>query len=178
MNPKPQRIPLSGTKGDDFFVRQQDDYSCGPASLTTVANIYGAEIPYDKMRAIVKPDPKVGTAQEKIAEVAGKFLPFDASGESTYKGGVAVGNIVQEGEGHYVVFLAREGDTVIYYEPYYHELVIDDIKNLEWHSGDGKLKQWAADFAPVENDSIENWLKYAEPKQPAPKPAAPKPPKI
>lgn len=178
MNQKPHRIPLSGTKGDDFFMRQQDDHSCGPASLATVAKIYNVDISYDKMRGIVKPDPKVGTAQEKIEQVAGMFLPFELAGENSYKGGVAVANIVQEGEGHYVVFLAREGDKVIYYEPYWHELVIDDIKNLEWHSGDGKLAKWAADFAPIENNSIESWLKYAEPKPQAPKPAAPKPPKI
>ena len=175
----PKRIPLTGTAGDDFFVRQQDDYSCGPASLATAANIYGAGIDYKTIRDIVNPDPAIGTAQEKIAEVAEKILPFAAAGESTYKGGVAVANIVQEGEGHYVVFLAREKDRVIYYEPYYHELVIDDINNIEWHSGDGKFAKWAADRAPLDGNSIDFWLKYAEPKTPAPhaqKKATPKPP--
>jgi hypothetical protein len=169
----PTRIPLAGTKGDAFFVRQQDDYSCGPASLATVAKIFGVDISYDDMRAIVKPDPQKGTTQAKIAEVAGKLLPFETEGENTYKGGVAVANIMQEGEGHYVVFLAREGDTVIYYEPFWHELVVADIKTLDWHTEDDRADKWSAGFTPVEGNSIAKWRAYAD-KKPA---AAPKPPK-
>lgn len=172
-----KRFPLAGTAGDALFVRQQDDYSCGPASLATVAKLYEVGLDYDEIRKLVQPSPVDGTSQPKIAEVAAKILPFETAGEATYQGGIAVANIMQEGEGHYVVFLAKEGDKVVYYEPYWHELVVEDITKIEWHSGDNRVQKWSANFAPLKDMSIDDWLKYAEPKAPAAAsaPPAPKP---
>ena len=179
---KPIRMPLAGTVGDTFFQRQEDDYSCGPASMTTVANIYGVEATYDAIRIALDPDPMIGTTVEKMAALSEFLMPMTGAGERTYTGGVAIANMVQGGEGHYVVFLCKQGDDVIYYDPYEHELVIDDINNIEWHSGDGVLRNWTVNFAPLEDNSFARWMDMAKPKAPdvsnaptTPKPPAPPP---
>ena len=165
-----KRIPLTGTSGDDFFQRQLDDHSCGPACLTTVARIYGAGETYDKIRSLLNPSPATGTPQETMQQIGGTLAPLETAGAHSYTGGVAIANIIQEGEGHYVVFLAREGDHVLYYEPYYHELVIDHIDSIVWDSGtwepgSARASHWTANYAPVNDNNFEKWLAMAEPKQ-------------
>lgn len=178
----PKRIPLTGTDGDAFFQRQLDDHSCGPACLTTVGRIYGADGTYAEIRAALNPDPDTGTPQERMATLGGVFAPLETTGAHTYTGGVAIANIMQEGEGHYVVFLAREGGEVLYYEPYHHELVIDHIDNIvwdcgTWDPGSDRASHWTANYAPLDDNSFEKWLAMAETKQPpAPPRAASRPP--
>ncbi|MDF3024767.1 MAG: Peptidase family [Alphaproteobacteria bacterium] len=179
----PKRIPLTGTAGDDFFQRQLDDHSCGPACMTTVGRIYGTAETYEKIRALLTPSPATGTPQGRMAELGAALAPQETTGAHTYAGGVAIANIMQEGEGHYVVFLARENDQVLYYEPYYHELVIDHIDNIVWDSGtwdpgSARESHWTANYAPLSDNSFEKWLALAadQNKPPAPRPAAPQAP--
>lgn len=167
----PKHFPLAGTVGESFFTFQRDDYSCGPASMTTVCNLLGVDVDYDTVRGILAPDPVVGTAPDKMTGLAGRILPLGPAGDLTYEGGVAIANIVLEGEGHYVVFLAKEQDDVLFYEPFYHELVLQDINTIEWSKGeDGEAprNEWSASFT-AEERSISDWLKLAEPKDPAAK---------
>lgn len=172
MDKKPAiTYPLAGTAADQIFLRQRDEFSCGPACLASAAAIYGAtSADYDKFRAALNPNPVTGSDNFDMAAQAEKHLPFVSSGEDCYAGGIAVANIIQE-EGHYVLFLCREGDRVIYYDPYHHEFVEDDIHAIEWISESGHLKNWCINLAPVENNSIERWRHMAQPAAPAPKTA-------
>ncbi len=178
-NHDPKRIPLAGTVGNDFFVRQLDEYSCGPAALATVSKIYQLGLSYDELRFEADPDPLTGTSCEVMEAITANFFPAESAGENTYQGGVAVACIIQGGEGHYVVLLEKEGDKVLYYDPYEHELVIEKIANIDWHNGDHSNKNWTVNFTPLPKNSFDVWLAYAEPQTAAPKsaPKGPKPPK-
>lgn len=153
MEKRPEHIPLAGTAAEKFFVRQQDNISCGPACLASAARIFGVTgTGYADFRALLNPDPEIGSLNEDLAGVCATVLPYHSAGEHTYDGGVAVANIMFEGEGHYVLLLARAGCDVIYYEPFHHELVIDRIGNLDWISESGHLKKWSANLAPLPDD--------------------------
>jgi hypothetical protein len=164
--PPLQRVPLRGTKGDDFFVPQLDDYSCGPACLATIARIYGCEGSYEDWRAEACPDPLIGTPEEVMQDLSELFLPCMETGEGIYVQGVAIACIMQGGEGHYVVMLAREDDKVVYYDPYEHELVLDRIGNIDWQTETRALHNWSINFAPIQDNSIQLWLDMAAPKEP------------
>ncbi|HYD17891.1 MAG TPA: cysteine peptidase family C39 domain-containing protein [Patescibacteria group bacterium] len=171
--PQIKHIPLSGTAAEQFFQRQLDDHSCGPACLATVAKIYGSTASYSEVRELLAPDPRTGTPQEVLAFQASKFAPQADFGAHTYNGGVAIANIMQEGEGHYVVFLAREGDLVLYYEPYYHEFVIAPLASIvwddgNWEPGSARESHWTVNFTALPDDSFEKWLSLAEQKLPPP----------
>jgi hypothetical protein len=160
----PIRIPLAGSAADGFFVRQKDDYSCGPACLATVARIYGIEGDYAFYRDAAQPDPKVGTPETRMAALSEQLLPsFTKAGCDSYEGGIAIANIIQE-EDHYVVFLKKEDDRAIYYDPWEHELVIDKMENIAWLSQKGTHDRWCIDFAPIADNSIERWVDMALPK--------------
>lgn len=152
--------------------------------MTTVSRIYGAGETYDKIRALLNPSPATGTPQDVMQQVGSMFAPLETTGAHSYTGGVAIANIMQEGEGHYVVFLAREGDKVLYYEPYYHELVIDQIESIVWDSGawepdSARASHWTANYAPINDNNFEKWLAMAEPRQSTAAPRAPsRPPSV
>ena len=156
----PCRLPLDKNNATLPFVRQRDDYSCGPACLTTVGNLYKvAGATYDKLRMILEPNTAVGSCNFKMTDVSRDFFPVASAGEDTYHGGVAVANIMQEEEGHYVVFLCQDGDRILYYDPYYHELVIDRLDGLAWISESKHLTRWSINYAPHENRNIAAWRK-------------------
>lgn len=179
-NHDPKHIPLSGTVGNDFFVRQLDDYSCGPAALATVSKIYQLGLTYDDLHFEADPDPLVGTSEQVMTRITADFFPAETAGENTYQGGVAIACIIQGGEGHYVVLLEKENDKVIYYDPYEHELVIEKIDKIDWANGDRSSKNWAVNFTPLPKNSFDVWLALAEPQTPGVKttPPAPKPPRF
>lgn len=140
-----------------LFVRQQDDISCGPACLATVANIYGQEgVGYALFRRLLEPDPKVGSCNFKLAEVSRLHLPYHSAGEDCYARGIAVANITED-EGHYVVFLCMKGDEVMYYDPWDHKIFRKKIAALNWVSESGHLKRWAVNFRPKPENSFSLW---------------------
>ena len=172
--PQARHTPIEGSALGALFVFQHDEFSCGPACLASAAALYGVSSPdYEKLRRLLNPNPQTGSDNFDMARVAEAHLPFVSSGEDCYAGGVAIANIVQE-EGHYVLFLCREGDRVLFYDPYHHELVEDDIGAIEWVSESGHLTKWCINLAPVENNSMAKW--YGMAAAPCAKPAA-KPPK-
>lgn len=153
MEKRPEHMPLHGTAAEKFFIRQQDDISCGPACLASAAKIFGVtQTGYADFRALLNPDPVVGSRNEDVAGVCQTTLPYTNAGEDTYRGGLALANIMFEGEGHYVLFLAREGADVLYYEPFHHVLIIDRIDNLDWVSESGHLKKWSVNLAALPED--------------------------
>jgi hypothetical protein len=162
--PLPYQLDLPAETADSFFVRQKDDYSCGPACLTSVARIFGTpDKTYDMFRNVLNPNTTVGSCNFKMAEVSAEHLPFLQSGEDVYHNGIAVANIMQEEEGHYVIFLCHDGDKIVYYDPYHHQLVVDKLQNLEWISESKHLTRWSINYAPIENNSIDYWLAFAGP---------------
>ena len=153
MEKRPEHMPLSGTAAEKFFVRQQDDISCGPACLASAAKIFGVtHTDYAGFRALLNPDPVIGSVNEDVAGLCRTALPYTDAGEDTYKGGVALANIMFEGEGHYVLFLKREGAEVLYYEPFHHALIIDRIDSLDWVSESGHLKKWSVNLSDLPAD--------------------------
>jgi hypothetical protein len=169
----PIRIPLAGTPVDEFFTRQRDDYSCGPAAMTTVAHIFGISGDYAFYRETVKPDPSVGTPAARMEDHCKKLLSSTTTGCDCYDGGVAIANVIQ-GEDHYVVFLKKDGDRAIYYDPWEHELVIDKMANISWLSEKGDHDRWCINFPPLPDNSIDHWVNMAQP-APAPQFRAPPP---
>lgn len=156
----PCRLPLDKNNTALPFVWQKDDYSCGPACLTTVGNLFGmTAADYDTLRAILEPNTEVGSCNFKMTDVSRDFFPVISAGEETYHGGIAVANIMQEEEGHYVVFLCCENDTVIYYDPFHHELVMDRLDDLEWISESKHLTRWSINYGPHEARSVAAWRK-------------------
>lgn len=170
------RIPLKDTAADTFFVRQQDDYSCGPACMATLSNIYGTGLTYEECREYANPDPETGTDHNLLAFICDQYMPFDSAGTHAYRGNVGIALVTQEGEGHYVVTLAQEGDRIAYYDPYHHEIVVDNVKDIEWFSASAGVADWAINMAPVEGNSIQRWLDMAQPRAPEMNPPA-RPPK-
>lgn len=171
----PKHTPLDGSALGALFLRQRDEFSCGPACLASAAALYGAaHTDYDKLRAALGPNPVTGSDNFDMARVAEKNLPFVNSGEDCYAGGIAVANIIQE-EGHYVLFLKREGERVLYYDPYHHELVENDIDAIEWISESKHLTKWCINLAPIDGNTMQKW--YGMAASPAPAAASPKPEK-
>lgn len=171
-----EHLPLDGSALGALLSRQRDEFSCGPACMTSAAALYGAtSFDYDKYRAALAPNPQTGSDNFDMAALAEKTLPFVSSGEDCYQGGVAIANIIQE-EGHYVLFLCREGGRVIYYDPYHHELVENDIDAVEWVSESGHLTKWCINLGPLEGNSIAKWRQLAQTpaaETPPRRPAAP-----
>ncbi|MFH1157834.1 MAG: cysteine peptidase family C39 domain-containing protein, partial [Pseudomonadota bacterium] len=107
---------------DSLFVRQQDETSCGPACLATVARLYRIPgVSYESLRRLLPPEMPYGVFNFRMVEVSRACLPFENAGEDCYAGGVAIANIT-ESEGHYVVFLCGREEDVVYYDPYTHKI--------------------------------------------------------
>jgi len=148
-----------------LFLRQRDEYSCGPACLASAAALYQITASnYDNFRTALSPNPVTGSDNFDMATQAEKHLPFVSSGEDIYQGGIAIANIIQD-EGHYVLFLCREDGRVIYYDPYHHVLIEDDITAIEWISESGHLKKWCINLAKIENNSLQRWRDMATPQK-------------
>lgn len=145
-----------------LFVWQQDEFSCGPACLATVAKIYGiGNVDYQFFRNSLNPIPTVGSCNLKMVDVSRAHLPFESAGEDSYKQGIAVANIIDGGEGHYVVFLARKGDKIIYYDPYEHDIVVTTMEKMKWISESGHLKRWSINFLPQQDKNFDFWLRFS-----------------
>ena len=158
------RISLKGTPVHDFFIHQTDEYSCGVACMSTVARLFGQyKDDYAFFRKELTPSPACGTDNDDMIVASRNYLPFDGAGEGAYSGGIAIANIMQKGEGHFVVLLCREKDQILYYDPYEHELVQTAEKDIEWMSEKDKLQKWAINFKPVEGNSLPKWLSMLSP---------------
>ena len=166
MRQEPERLPVAGTAAEKFLIRQQDTISCGPACLASAAKIFNIAAAYPDLRATLNPDPVIGSVNEEVADLCARTLPYLSAGENTYTGGLAVANIMFEGEGHYVLFLQKQGDEVLYYEPFHHELVIDRLDRLEWISESGHLKNWSVNLGDLPENfpakTIDAWRKLAK----------------
>lgn len=162
----PEHLPVAGTAAEKFLIRQQDDISCGPACLASAAKIFNVAAAYKDFRAVLKPDPEIGSVNEELAALCARILPCLSAGENSYTCGLAVANIMFEGEGHYVLFLEKQGEEVLYYEPFHHELVIDRLDHLEWVSESGHLKKWSVNLATLPENfpakDIDAWRRLAQ----------------
>lgn len=147
------------------FVRQLDEYSCGPAALATVARLYGVGLDYMFFRDLMNPCPLRGSKPEAMAAGAKAHLPYAGHGEGSYTGGIAIANIIHVSdveEGHYVVFLERGGDEIIYYDPYDHEILTVAQADLRWVSDDDPpLVEWSVNFKPLPGMTFECWKNLA-----------------
>jgi len=154
----------SGIVFPRHFTRQLDDYSCGPAALTTVARLFDVEKDYLFFRNLMDPCPRIGSIPEKMAAGAKAHLPYTGHGENTYQGGIAIANIIHVSdveEGHYVVFLDRRDDAFVYYDPYDHAVMQVARGDLRWISDDDPpLVEWTINFAPLPGMAFDDWLTF------------------
>lgn len=167
------RVQLTQKTFDRFFIRQQDDYSCGPACLATIARLHNlpAEKDYAFFRERIGPCPDMGTHPHDITDVCQAELPTRSFGEGVYHGGIALAYILHQPThiDHYVVFLARQDDRIIYYDPWDHALYNDKIQNIKWRSTfdwpyiEGDLKHWSVNFAVVEDLTFDFLADFAQP---------------
>lgn len=147
-------MPAAGTP----FIRQADDYSCGAACLATVANLYGVSRDYGFFRSFLSPDPQTGSCNLRMIAASEAHLPFRNAGEGSYEGGVAIANVIAHGEGHYVVFLARDGDEITYYDPWPHAVIAANVADIVWTSETGHLKRWTVNYAPLDQDAWRRFM--------------------
>ena len=143
-----------------MFIYQRDDYSCGPACLATVSLIFGRETDYEFFRQLLIPNPESGTRNSQLAAAAAAHLGAVAHGEKTYRGGVAIANIIHEpsNDGHYVVFLDKnDAGEIAYYDPFDHEIHIKKQDDIKWLSKDECLENWSVNFPPLENVTFDDW---------------------
>lgn len=140
-----------------IFIRQPDDFSCGVACMTTIANIYGITgADFDALRKILNPTPEYGVPNEDMIKTAKNWPCFESAGENIYTGGVAIANIFDD-EGHFVVFLKQEDDQILYYDPHDHILVTKHVDDIVWVSGDGLHLRWVINFKPAPDISFDDW---------------------
>lgn len=138
----------------NFFHRQRDEYSCGPACMATVFSLAAGGIKTDQIssyahfRKLMRPDPDYGTPQETMESIAQGHLPYAQSGPNgTVLGGkVSIGLVrywymvagTPESEGHYVVILDIKGhnraQTVTYYDPYDHRINQAPFEDFDWRA--------------------------------------------
>lgn len=146
---------------NSLFERQRDEISCGPACLATVAKLYNVkDVDYDFFHALMDPDPAVGSCNFKLAAACEKYLPFDSAGEDVYKGGIAIANVIDRGEGHYILLLGKKGGDVVYYDPYDHAIRTEPVARLDWISESGHLKKWAVNFKPQPGKDFDYWKNF------------------
>lgn len=145
---------------NSLFVRQEDGFSCGVACLATIAKLYEIpEVDYTLLRQLLAPQPQEGISNKKMIDISKTYLPFESAGENCYTGGIAIANITED-EGHFVLFLCRENDRVIYYDPYEHKLIESRLSDINWVSETERLKNWAINFQPVQDNSIAQWRRF------------------
>ncbi|TNE31181.1 MAG: hypothetical protein EP349_04340 [Alphaproteobacteria bacterium] len=149
---------------ENVFIYQRDDYSCGPACLATVSLILGKETDYDFFRQLLIPNPESGTRNSQLAAAAAAHLGAVSHGEDSYRGGIAIANIIHppSRDGHYVVFLDKRDDKIIYYDPYDHEIHICLQDDIEWVSEEGHLEKWSVNFPPQEDADFDFWKSLQE----------------
>lgn len=174
---QPARTSLSGTAAEKFFIRQHDEYSCGPACLAAIAKIYDVGIDYAHLCKETDYYPYNGTLQTTMDELSRKYMPFDGAGENSYTDGIAIACVFQNGYAHYVVLLCREDDKVLYYDPYAHEFVVDKLDNIHWAWGEGYISQWSVNYMPLPENTFKYWLDMAVPPVPSAPELRPVPPK-
>ena len=160
----------------NFFIRQKDDYSCGPACLATIARLRGLDAGknYAFFRELLGTSKAVGTHPLDIIDACKEHFTVLMEGEQVYHGGLALAYIVHQSPAvdhsavdHYVVFLALKNDKIMYYDPYDDKIFDDNINNLKWYSTEnwsgikGGLKQWSVNFRPVKGLTFDFLKQFA-----------------
>ena len=148
------------------FIRQRDSFSCVAACCATIARLYGLPVSQDleffRSRLHTTPD---GVSMAKLEKLCRTVLPVTSMGCNSYHGGVALGFIRHKPDGvdHAVVFLARNKDVLIYYDPYDHRVLRDTVGNMQRGSDRyDSYKTWTANFLPLAGADFEFWEAQAE----------------
>ncbi|MCD8498301.1 MAG: cysteine peptidase family C39 domain-containing protein [Alphaproteobacteria bacterium] len=135
---------------------QTTKYSCGAASLCSVASILGIHLTEEKAAEICGTKPGNGTCNQILHDMASQFLPVKNCGMGVYSGGLAIANIrnqISKG-GHYVVLLGMKEDYYRYFCPKIGTIVITHRDDIRWVNASETLKEWAlcfdANFDPAD----------------------------
>lgn len=152
------QYPVKNTAASRFFQRQDGGIACAVSCLASAAKITGCDKPYDFFLEKLKPSDEYGTPNSEILRVAGLHLPVTTAGEGVYSGGLAVANIIFEGEGHFVLMLGEKNRRVIYYEPFHHNIVVEPRVQIEWRSGWDHDREWAINFTTPPGHDFDHWL--------------------
>ncbi len=162
------------------LTRQEDEYSCGPACLATIAKLCGCSMDYHFFRDLLAPRPGFGTHALEMLDAARQHLPLTDAGNQLYKSGLALGYIVyqdielspsqpSQAVDHYVVLLARKENRICYYDPWDNKVYLHDEKKMRWHSTrqwpalPDRLEKWAANFKSVAGLDFDLCATIAQP---------------
>ncbi|HNQ92182.1 MAG TPA: hypothetical protein PKI93_04550 [Alphaproteobacteria bacterium] len=124
---------------------QRTTYNCGPASVCTILELLGAHHHEMNISTELGAAPLRGTENKSLLEWTAKNLPVKSYGENSYRGGLAIANIINPfgKQGHYVVLLGIKDSIVRYYCPRIEAIITCELEQLEWKSGDGIYKNWS-----------------------------------
>lgn len=142
------------------LIAQQDDYSCGPACLATVANLCQSGNLYDFFCRQLAPKPCIGSHPLAMTDIARRHLPLLNAGEKTYDNGLAVAYILYQDivdptaplVDHYVVLLGRQQDTIFYFDPWDTKVFCRPEEKILWHSTYAwpalppRIEKWSLNF--------------------------------
>lgn len=137
-----------------YLERQLDNFSCGPASVNALHQIstyFDWQKPNSQAKPIIydicKPLPVIGTDNPMIVKAMQVLnIPLSNHGENAWDGSVAVVNLknVESGVGHFVVFLKRIGEDVVFFDPILSDIIKMRLNDIQWQNSDGSLIKWAA----------------------------------
>lgn len=125
---------------------QTDEYSCAVACVATVAAILSRTIAEEDIRRTLAPSPETGVGHADLVPYAQKHLGATDFGAGVYKDGPAIANILQDGHGHYVVFLDRRGDEILYYDPEHNALCVKKERDIDWRAEQERVAKWSINF--------------------------------
>lgn len=130
------------------FPRQKTRFTCGPATLSAVAQLFGKPVDEKTIAETLDAQDHVGTSHEEMERWAKENLPVKSTGSNTYDKGLAIANIRNKdsGKGHYVLFLGRQANQIRYYCPLLGQTISAHEDEIDWMNGDGTLKNWSINF--------------------------------
>lgn len=151
---------------DRVFIRQLDDRSCTPAACATIARLY--DLPNEKDIPFFRQALKTGfngTYIQHLRSAVRQLLPVTKTGVDVYDGGVALACIRHKptGENHSVVFLAKKGSEVIYYDPCDHRIYHDNVRNMQRGVQGLPHERWTANMPAIKGTSFSFWKKLSVP---------------
>lgn len=132
-----------------YRATQYNDLSAGAACLSFVANLAGLPVSEHDLLTEVGGQPGVGADPIALALWCRANMPEQTGdcGEETYRGGVAVANVIDpvSQRNHYVVLLRATDDQYEYWCPM-QGLVQVPRTELQWRSGNSEYREWAINF--------------------------------
>ena len=100
-----------------------------------------------------------GTYHKPFERALRAFLPVTSvRQDAPYKGGMALGTVRSKPDGmtHMVVYVGRQDDTFLYYDPFWHRITRDQKNNMQ------RPDRWLATLPDIQGADFSFWNRHAE----------------